>query len=108
MIAQRRLGICVAALAFAAAAPAVAEGATLTNSGGTLTFSGNGDTVNQISFDQAPAPDTTVFVSRSTGGGGGDNDPITANGCTPNDPSGTSFTCLNVTALVVDTAGLDD
>jgi hypothetical protein len=107
MIVQQRLGVCVAILAFAAAAPAVAEGATLTNAGGTLTFLGNGNTVNQISFDQAAAPDTTVSVTRAAGGGG-DNDPITASGCTQDNPAGTSFTCPNVTALVVDTAGLDD
>src|SRR4051794_30286215 len=102
MIVQRRLVTCVAALVFGVAAPAVAEGATLTNASGTLTFVGNGDTMNQISFAQNPAPDTTVFVTRNAG----DNDPIAQTGCTEVDPS--SFTCPDVTALVVDTAGGDD
>src|SRR4051794_31105618 len=99
MIVHQRLVTCVAALAFGAAAPAVAEGATLTNAGGTLTFLGNGDTMNDIEFAQAAAPDTTVSVSRFPGAT--DNDPITASGCTQDDPSATSFTCPNVTALVV-------
>src|SRR4051794_4590477 len=100
MIVQRRLVTCVAALAFGATAPAVAEGATLNNAGGTLTFVGNGDTVNSIDFTQT-AGETTVDVSTVVG----DNDPITATGC---DGSGASFTCENVTALVVDAAGSND
>lgn len=107
MIVKRRVWTCVAVLAFAAAAPAVADAATLTNVGGTLTFQGNASG-NGISFDQQPAPDNTVIVTRRISIFGEDSDPITPTGCTDDDGTGVFFTCPGVTALVVDTAGLDD
>lgn len=87
-------------------APAAAEAATLTNSGGTLAYSAAAGKTNDVSFNESSSQPGSVFVFRS-GGSGGDDDPITATGCTELTP-GDAYQCDGVTSLNADAGDGDD
>jgi Ca2+-binding RTX toxin-like protein len=93
----RRLAVLIALML---ALPAGAEAATLTLSGGTLTYTGAPQGVSNVTFVETTTP-RRVEVTRAAS----DTDPITVTGCSV---AGSTYTCDNVTSVVVDAGDMSD
>ena len=104
----RRITLLGALAGAALLLPAGAEAATLTNAGGTLTYTADAGSRNAVGFDQLDPPTPTVEVYRFLAVG--DDDPISATGCTEEETTAEfiRYSCDGVTGVVADTGDVDD